>query len=662
MATDFFQRQSDARRNTKWLVVMFALAVIGVVGSTMFVAAIGVVAVENREASKRGRSVRATPRSDSLQAALVAGVATLGLVGGGSLFKIAQLSGGGTVVAERLGGRRVFPNSTDPVERRLLNVVEEMALASGVPVPAVFMLDGEQGINAFAAGHSTSDAVVAVTRGCAQQLTRDQLQGVVAHEFSHILNGDMRLSLRLMGVLYGILLMGLLGRELLRWGALSGGRRSNSDRDNGGLYLLAIGLAFMVIGFIGMLFGSLIKAAVSRQREYLADASAVQFTRNPEGIAGALKRIGAAVFGSKLVAPRAAEASHMYFAEGVGSLFATHPPLNLRIRAIDPNWDGKFPPAIATDAVVGFDSEGAAGFAEAATMPDVYDQPVPLRTVQHAVNQVAHPTDIHRAYVQELLAAIPRPLVDAAHEPYGARALIFALLLDDNAEIRAAQLKTLEQAAEPNVFELTLRLVISVAQLDVRGALPLVDMAIPSLRALSPSQYSEFIKCFLQLVEADHRLSLFEWTLHHILLRHLRPQFEPVRSPQVLYYGLQQLGQQCSVLLSALARASQQDDDAAFAAGAQQIPEVGVRLLPQQVCTLKAMDQSLRDLAQVAAKQRARLVNACAACVCADSMVNVAECELLRAVCDMLDCPMPPLVAGQEVSPSLFAPREANTR
>ena len=661
MATDFFQRQSDARRNTKWLIVMFTLAVIGIVGTTMFATALATGAMQQRASYQRGRL---EPQTFPWEATLMSGVAALGLIAGGSLFKIAQLSGGGTVVAERLGGQRVYPNTTDLTERRLLNVVEEMALASGVPVPAVFLLQDEMGINAFAAGHTPSDCVIGVTRGCAQQLTRDQLQGVIAHEFSHILNGDMRLDLRLMGVLYGILLMGLTGRELLRWAAYGGGRSSTSRRDSGGIYLLAIGLTFMVVGFLGMLFGNLIKAAVSRQREFLADASAVQFTRNPGGIAGALKRIGAAVFGSKLISPRAAEASHMYFAEGVASLFATHPPVDERIRRIDPDWDGKYPPALPTDAVARVESENAEGFIEGmagAAAVDVYDRPVPLPTVQHAARQVASPTDVHRTYVQQLLASIPRSLIDAAHEPYGARALIFALLLDKNADVRAAQLSALQETADSNVFELTLKLVKAVNQLDVRARLPLIDMALPALRALSVSQYNEFIKCYLALVDADRRISLFEWTLHHVLLRHLRPQFEAVRAPQIVYYGLQQLGEQCSVLLSALARASHHDDEAAFEAGARQIPEANPRLLPKEACGLNALDHAMRDLAQVAPKLRARLVGACASCICADEDINVTECELLRAICDMLDCPMPPLLAGQEVSPSLFAqPQPSN--
>jgi uncharacterized tellurite resistance protein B-like protein len=306
--------------------------------------------------------------------------------------------------------------------------------------------------------------------------------------------------------------------------------------------------------------------------------------------------------------------------------------------------------------------EGAEGFVEppAAAKPDVYGQPVPLRAVQHAAKQVANPTGVHRAYVSQLLAAIPQQLLDAAHEPYGARALIFALLLDRDADVRAVQLKELEKATEPHVFELTLRLATAVNQLDVRGVLPLVDMTLPALRALSPAQYNEFTHSFVQLVEADHRLNLFEWTLHHVLLRHLRPQFEPVRTPQIAYYGLQRLADHCSVLLSALARVSQHDDDAAFEAGARQLPEVSLRLIPADDCSLNALDEALRELAQVAPKHRARLVNACAACICADAAVNVAEAELLRAVCDMLDCPMPPIVAGQDVSPSLLAERETS--
>jgi Zn-dependent protease with chaperone function len=636
MATDFFERQSTARRNTKWLIWTFLLSVIGVLVVTYIVAA---VAVEASHDVSSGF----TADQPTWEIPAGATVASLALIAGGSLFKMAQLAGGGAGVAERLGGKRVYPNSLEPNERRLLNVAEEMALASGVPVPPVYLMEEEEGVNAFAAGFSPSDAVIGVTKGCVEQLSRDQLQGVIAHEFSHILNGDMRLNLRMIGVLHGLLILGLVGRELLRLASRTGGSRRKNDP---GLYLLLIGVVMMVLGFLGMFLGNLIKAAISRQREYLADASAVQFTRNPEGISGALKRIGSAVFGSKLLSPRAPELSHMYFATGVSNFFATHPPLAERIRRLDPQWDGSYPKPLAAGATrVG--AEGAAGFV--GEEPALFRPNVPVEVVRHAADQIANPTEVHRRYAAELVAAMPQKVVDAAHEPYGARAVIFASLLDLEPSIRQVQLETLRQLTETDVYELTLNLAPAVDALDVRAYLPLVDMALPALRALSPSQYQSFSKCFIKLVQADKRLGLFEWTLQQVLLRHLRPQFEKLKPPQIVYYGLQKLGEPCSVLLSTLARASQCDEQFAFESGASVLKDVPTKLLPKEQCGLNALQASLEQLSQVAAKQRGRLVDAAAAAICADAEVRVEEAELLRGICDMLDCPMPPLLPGQRV-------------
>jgi Zn-dependent protease with chaperone function len=645
MATDFFERQSTARRNTKWLIWAFSLSVLGILATTFIVTTVAVGASENvHNAVGPGRGF-------PWQIPGAATVGALGLIAGGSLFKIAQLAGGGSGVAERLGGRRLYPNSLEPNERRLLNVVEEMALASGVPVPPVFLLKDEEGINAFAAGFSPSDAVIGVTRGCVDQLSRDQLQGVIAHEFSHILNGDMRLNLRMIGILNGILLLGLVGRELLRF-ASYGGR--SSRRNDPTVYLLLIGVAMMVLGFLGTLLGNLIKAAISRQREFLADASAVQFTRNPEGIAGALKRIGAALFGSRLTNPRAAEASHMYFAEGVSGLFATHPPLTERIRRLDPQWDGRFPEPLTTAATAALAGGDAAEFVGGAA--SLFRASVPVEVVRHAAEQVGNPTEVHRRYAAELVAAMPAAVVEAAHDPYGARAVIYASLLDVNQSIRAVQLDALRRLAEPDVYKLTIELLPAVDQLDVRAYLPLVDMALPALRALSPSQYRSFSKCFVKLVQADNRLGLFEWTLHQILLRHLRPQFEQVRSPQIVYYGLQKLGGPCSVLLSTLARSSQCDDKFAFESGARRLPDVPLRLLPAEQCGLSDLQTALEQLTRVVAKQQQRLIDAAAATICADSEVRVEEAELLRGICDMLNCPMPPLLPGERVAVTQAVP------
>jgi Zn-dependent protease with chaperone function len=658
MATDFYERQDAARRSTKWLVVMFLIGVIGIVGATMFVA-LAALEIAGDSSHSDGFNAPFSISPDEIALTLTAGGGALLLITGGSAFKVAQLSGGGNVVAENLGGRRVFPDTTDAVERRLLNVVEEMALASGVPVPPVFLLSDEEGINAFAAGYSPSDAVVAVTRGTAEQLSRDELQGVVAHEFSHILNGDMRLNIRLIGVLHGILLLGLIGRILLRM-ASNSGARSSRDNKGGAAYFALIGLAIMVLGFLGTFIGGLIKAAVSRQREYLADASAVQFTRNPGGLAGALKRIGAAVVGSKIKAPNAAEASHLFFAqgvwEGITGLTATHPPLKDRILRLEPQWDGTWPEAPVTAAEFAKGSGRVAGLVgeQSAEARVEREEPnfVPVTVVAHAADQVGDPTDRHRKYVRALVESLPEPVLQSVREPYGARAVLFGLLLDRKENVRKRQLERLNQLAKKDVTELTYKLIPYLDVLDVRARLPLVDMALPSLRAMSHSQYGDFLTCFKELVAADNRLGLFEWTLYRVLLRHLTPQFEKTAAPRPARQGLQQMGRQCSVLLSTLAHADNRLREApeAFAHGAAKLSGLSVALLSSEECGLEPLSAALDDLACVADKQRRHVVDACAACICADREVTVAEAELLRGVCDMLDCPMPPLLPGGPVA------------
>ncbi|QDU87175.1 hypothetical protein Pla175_05310 [Pirellulimonas nuda] len=676
MATDFYKRQDRARRNTSFLVLLFALAVIGIVGAVSAVTYFVLVEQQSTLAPLAGGyDAMGRPESFRWDAVVGAGVLTLAVILGASAVKGVQLrSGGGAGVAEHLGGMRLYPNSGGVVEQRLLNVVEEMALASGVPVPPVYLLEDEQGINAFAAGYSPSDAVVGVTRGCAETLSRDELQGVIAHEFSHILNGDMRLNIRMIGYLQGILLLGLIGQWLFRAFIYSGGgsRRSNS-RGSGGsggsaiLVVLAVSLALIVLGALGSFMGGLIKAAISREREYLADASAVQFTRNPGGIGGALKRIGAAVTGGRLKAPAAAEASHMFFAtgvwEGLSGLTATHPPLEKRILAIEPDWNGVFPETPAAgQAASAVGAAGAMGFsgglsvAAAATVGAAgrpAEGSVPLDVVDHAAEHIGAPTREHRSYAQRLIESLPEELIDAAHEPFGARAVIYGLLLDRDPAVRKAQLAGLAQGAEAPVRELMHKLLPAIDAVDHRARLPLVDMTLPALKSLSTPQYVGFGNCLRLLVEADQRLGLFEWTLGQVLSRHLRPQYEKVRAPAVQYYGLQKLGAQVAQVLSTLAYVGGDDTQAsaAFSDASCHFPELDVRLLPRDQCSLTALRGALDTLTHAAPKQRGRVVDACAAAICTDGEVTLREAELLRGVSDLLDCPMPPLLAGQKVAP-----------
>jgi Zn-dependent protease with chaperone function len=650
MATDFFERQSSARRSTAWLALMFCLAVLGIVLSVFAITAVGLSQSRSAQLAVAGESAWEIP--------LLAAAATLLVIAGGTLFKVIGLrSGGGTGVAERLGGKRIYPDTAAPAYRQLLNIVEEMAIAAGTPVPPVFLLEKEQNINAFAAGYSPSDAVLGVTRGCCEQLTRDQLQGVIAHEFSHILNGDMRMSIRLIGILHGILLLGLAGQLIFRMLAYSGRGRSRRDSNAGSIMLamLAIGLVLIVVGFIGTFFGNLIKAAVSRQREYLADASAVQFTRNPQGIAGALKRIGGSAHGARLQAPSAAEASHMYFAKGVwegfSGLWATHPSLSKRILAIDPQWDGKFPEYERTATVSTGQASGFVGESSAGTTTARGPSELPIRVVDHMVHQVGEPTSDHRQYAAKLLAAIPQNILGAAREPYGARAVMYCLLLDRDADVRKHQFHVLAKFATRDVVQLTHELAPHFERLVVQARLPLVDLSLPALRAMSPSQFRSFSQCFDELVRADNRLALFEWVLSQVLVWNLRSQFEPVRSPRIQYYGLQRLGDPCSTLLSAIAYAGNEDALAknAFDEGAAELPELSLKLKRRGECGLSHLRDGLAVLQRVATKQRGRLLSACAAAICADGHVSLQEGELLRGISDLLGCPMPPLLAGQGV-------------
>jgi Zn-dependent protease with chaperone function len=643
---DFFQSQEAARKRTGLLVFLFALAVVLTIGTIYL--ALAVILIGMGEKRPEGAElVTASTLWDPELFTLVAG-GTTALVAGGSLYKISALSGGGHTVADLLGGRLLSSDTTDPIERRLLNVVEEMAIASGTPVPPVYLLERETGINAFAAGYAPTDAVIGVTRGCAQHLSRDELQGVLAHEFSHILNGDMRLNIRLMGVLFGILLIGLTGWIILR--SQMGVRYGARDDRKGGNPLPLIGLALYVIGYIGVFFGNLIKAAVSRQREYLADASAVQFTRNPDGIAGALKKIGALAEGSRVQNPEAAEASHMFFGNavaGIGTFFgllSTHPPLTERIRRIDPSFDGDYskvdlrPPAAV---------EPPRPRKKAAARTGAF----PINPAE-AVRQVGTIDPAGLAYAAELAAGFPSRVEALAREPFSARGVIYALLLDrEDARVQQAQLSNLAGVVEPTLYKEIEAILPEVERLPPEQRLPLVALCVPALRRMSQAQYQQFAAIVRDLVAADRRVSLFEYALQRHLIAHLAVQFGTERPRAVTYTRPDPLVGPAGIVLSGLAHAgTRQDREArrAFAAAVQALGWSGARpeLLPEDSVGIDQLDQALNTLAHASPPLKKQFLDACAACIGVDGTITVEEGEMLRAVADALNCPMPPLTAS----------------
>ncbi len=643
MAPNFFQQQDSARRKTFQLVVYFVLAILIL---------IALVYALLLALSMYGASEPVSWWQPELLLLAAPGVALV--VGGASAFKVAQLASGGQAVALMMGGEEVPGTTTDPQQKRLLNVVEEMALAAGVPVPPVYVLE-EPGINAFVAGYAPGDAVVAVSEGCLNYLTRDELQGVVAHEFSHILNGDMRLNIRLIGLIFGIMALSIIGRMLM---FASRGRSSGRNDSRGGLVLLGLGV--FVLGLVGALFGRLIMAAVSRQREYLADASAVQFTRNSDGIGGALKKIGGLVEGSRIDNPQAAEAGHMFFAnafagEGLFGLLATHPPLVERIRRLDPNFDGQF----AEVRPVGVDREEREGphrsppFAGMPRLPSVPQVPLPvLGFADEAASRVGHVDPEEIRYAQALHDSMPDVLRLAAQEPFSAHAVVYALLLDPRADLRDLQLTRLKAAAEPQEFAETLRLVAPVQALPDTHRLPLLDLAMPALRQMSPRQHRAFRAQVEVLMMADQRLSLFEYTLRCMLHRHLDAQFLPQRQTRPVHSSPQQLARPLATVLALLAWEGQPEPDQsarAFDSGMRSYigGDHTHRLPPREECSLAQFDAALQTLNQSVPAIKRRIVVACTVCILANQQVTVREAELLRAICDTLDCPLPPLVVGE---------------
>jgi Zn-dependent protease with chaperone function len=673
---DFFESQEHARHHTKALVIYFAL------GVAMMIAAIYAVSVAVFTGAHVYSSSRAheevVPEIVWWNPRLFLGVTagTLAVIGLGSLFKTLALARGGSTVATTLGGRLLLPTTTEPNERKLLNVVEEMAIAAGVPVPQVFLMDKEAGINAFAAGHSTKDAVISVTAGAVNLLTRDELQGVIGHEFSHILNGDMRLNLRLIGIIFGILCLTILGRILVHV------RGRSSGRDRGALPIAAIallGLALLLIGWIGVFFGRLIQAAVSRQREFLADASAVQFTRNPAGLSGALQKIGRSSHGSHIQSPQAEQASHMFFGNGMSEpffrLMATHPPIAERIRAIDPAWDGKFPPlkpeqieVVERAALSEFDREtkrpsvlgtifGEETAAAAAAPASIWQKPSPVRisassanAARAIVSKVATPTPAHLRYAEELHGAIPDSVKSAARSSLGASTIIYALLLSDVEQMRRKQLDELERATSAGIAQETIRIWPEIRSIAIHAKLPLVDLAMPAMRQLSRTQYEQFDRATKHLIESDDQIDLFEYVLQKIVLRDLAPHYSDARPPVIGYYALKPLAPECAVLLSALARLDQDDPQqiqAAFERGAQLLNhagEVELFLVPANQCDLSHVDASLTRLAEGVSQIKKNVLEACALTVAADGVITELEAEMLRAIADTLDCPMPPFI------------------
>ena len=652
---NFFEQQHIAHRKTHVMIVLFALAVIGVVvAMDAFIAAVYVVFTYVDAEPEAQPQLIDLIRSVPMPLYMWGAIVTFALILIGSMRQAFKLRAGGEAIAAAFGARRVASNSGDPLERRLLNVVEEMAIAAGVRVPSLYIMDKETGINAFAAGFNVSNTVVVVTRGMLDTLNRDELQGVIGHEFSHIVNGDMSINIRMMGVLAGIVAIGSIGLYVIR-------AAFEADSFTEGVAIFLAGLTICIIGFSGLFFARLIKASVSREREFLADASSVQFTRNPDGIAGALDRIGAAGRNMLIHHRYAEEVSHMFFGQSIkvwfGGLFDTHPPIDERIKRVNPGFQPKGyrkrRPAQAAEAADAEIPAAAVGFASGAA-----PSPAGARgsDAAHAWGRSASESaalvgalDAGKVdWAKRLLAALPAGLRERLREPEGARAAVVALLLAPKDSVMEEQFTAAKAAGAGRIAEAARAFAKDVLALGPAFHLPVIDLALPALKSAPAEAHGELLKALEAVIYADRRISLHEFVVLTLVRSQLtrRPKFATPK-----FKSIAEVRPEALLLLSLVAWAGarrgaegQQDFDAAFRAGAKELELEDASPISWDALKLDAAGAALEKLRDLAPLAKAVLVKGLFAAVTADGTIRVIEAELMRMVGAVLDCPLPPLL------------------
>ena len=727
---DFFDRQHDAKKKTTLLVFYFCVAVLFISLLNHLILSFSIILSGGGVAADEeiGDELR-EPILEfglfflmDLRILMIVTFLTFTFICLAALIRAYQLRNGSTSLALAMGGRFVSHSTTDSKEKQLLNIVEEMAIASSVPVPNIFVLDNEMGINAMALGSSVSDSVVLVTTGFLRELNRQEAQGVIAHEFSHILNEDMKINMRMVVVIHGMLMLRSFGNFLIE----GMGRRSTNEE--GSTPFSIIGFGFVVTGSLGSGLAGLIKSAVLREREYLADASAVQFTRNSLGLAGALKKIGAHKYGSRVRSYKTEEVSHMFFGSSLravkAKLSSTHPPLLERIKPLDPTFDGDFtkvkinedsqfplpkPPDISlVDAVSSGDldavrlhidagtdlnqrddsgstpvviaalhghkeitkvlldeNDHTSGFVggttsqEFNTISDTGSElgqgAIQAESASQLADTIGNPTIEHIDFASVLLRSLPEIVKEAAHDTHDACALVFALLLDKREnEVQQKQLAMVQDVFGEHMAKATGKLHDEVLKLDSRVKLPLVDLALGSLKQLAPDQFSSLKKLVNDLINVDQAIDLFEFSLSKLVIRHLQPHFNGGSKKVSQVYSLKRLGNECSVLISAIANVAGGDEQTkqeAFDAGrAHVISKVDVKFLSAEQCGLQQLDDALVELNRVTMKLKRLLIQAAAASISADGYLQIQEAEMLRVISDSLDCPMPPLAIALDTA------------
>lgn len=568
---NFFQHQDAARKKTGFLVVGFALVIL-----LILVVIDVLIFIYGRE------------YGDMTTLISGANVFVLGVILLGSLAKYWKLRGGGRSVAEMIKAEPILRDAKEPKLRQLINIVDEISIASGIASPTLYYMPEEKGINAFVAGFDANDTVLVVTQGALDKLNRDELQGVIAHEFSHIFNADTKINLRLMAVLGGLLVMSQVGYNILT-SQRSSSRTSRSSNSNS-IAVPFVGSVLFLLGYLGLFFGNIIKAAISRQREYLSDASAVQFTRNPNGIGKALMKIAAQGKSAYMGNKNSEDISHMCFAEtikaGFMNPFSTHPRIDLRIKSIDPTgviWDEYqrelLNPKTEADAPQPKpkpkpeekDPAGVAG---------VFSDPHKLHILAGVLMKaVGNPTPASYANAQQVMESLPEDLKNMTYATDTAQQLAKKILID-----------------------------------PMDNYLVLLDMSLPALKELDDQAASLFIKDMFKLAKQNNKISLHEALVLTILREHLGSRSGGVT--RVLYHRRAAVEKQILCVQAYL-----RDPNC------------------QQYSILE-LTRALKKLRHMSPQLKQEFMQECIAIAQDDGKVSVHEYAMLRAIGSCLDCPI----------------------
>ena len=656
---NFFEAQSNARANTFRLIALFALAVI-----SLILIAYGLILLVHAYLAAGGQAMTLdfVKSQFSWQVFGLISLAMVSVVLVSSIYKITSLQSGGKVIAESLGGTLVHHLASAPDElvsedgvqshefkvQRLLNVVEEMAIASGTPVPAVYIMKEERGINAFAAGFTIDDAVVGITQGALEEFDREELQGVIAHEFSHILNGDMRLNMRLIGILHGILVVGIVGHHIIS------STRHTRSKESGNIALLGIGL--LLIGYTGTFFGNMIKAGISRQREFLADASAVQFTRNHRGIANALNKIGMLQQRGFIEHADAPSISHAFFANAVSSklqsIFATHPPLEKRIKRINPRFMGKFENSAHTSNKSSNNSSASSnlsstttGASSAAGVSSLSSAPISgIATIDALHETVGQLTAANIQSAQMCLSKIPASIRALLRSPSDARACVYAMLLNNirETDIKRSQLSELETQLDIYEYDDVLKALAAFEALDVAQRLPVIEILLPQLKRMTKVDFERFESNIDRIVAADQQVDLFEWCIGSIVKRYLQRNLYGAGEKGVKYREFKHVQDSLNVYVHTLVFqfvASEQFDEVISALPKKfQFEELTID--KSQAQNFVKFDAAIKQLNHLDHKLKEQLLKCAVYVMSCDKVLSYDEIEAIRAISESLSCPM----------------------